>query len=389
MCGCHYRIFYRKKYKLLIAVLCSAIICLHLRNALDKYQKHSMDRPSIIRQSVQIKKYDVLLSSYMRSGSTLMGIILGWRKDAFYLYEPLWKISMWSYWHGNETVCRSNRFDCRKVASWEAVQDKDSPATGSLVTAMKILKDIYDCQFNDFATTVFHQNVTAIYGGPSWSQTIPCNGHKRNNIACLQKYIPEKCKNATHRVAKVLRLSTDLLEDILRARENLKVIHLFRDPRAIINSRIKTRWYPASKENEIIEVAKSLCYKMLYDFQEGQKLLKLFPDRFKFIYYEDLNENPFNKSEELFKYLGMDLDKHKYPELRNLTAFSNVTTRTERMKNTAFWWRKSLKWDILQKIDPVCKNVYTKLGYKCFTNLQEYNNLSIASVNIPKTHLIV
>ncbi|XP_045163724.2 carbohydrate sulfotransferase 1-like [Mercenaria mercenaria] len=255
--------------------------------------------------------------------------------------------------------------------------------------AMKILRKIYDCQFNDFERTVVEPSLTTELGGPSWSQMRTCMKTKMQFKLCLHRYIPRKCKNATHRVAKVLRLSTDLLGDILRARENLKVIHLFRDPRAIINSRIETTWYPTHKEEQIIQNAKALCNKMLYDFQEGQKLLKLYPDRFKFVYYEDLSESPSGKSKELFNYFGMDLDEHKYPKVRNLSVFNNAKKRTEREKNTAFWWRKSLKWDIVQKMEPLCKDVYKELGYKVFTNVQEYQNLSISSVTIPNKYLIL
>ncbi|XP_045185366.2 carbohydrate sulfotransferase 1-like [Mercenaria mercenaria] len=395
MYGCRHlkRIFNKSMCTLLIAVFSTAIISLHLQYVSSKDQKCNTGEPETTITSVRIKYYDVLISGYMRSGSTLMGTILGWRNDSFYLYEPLLKIFVWTYWHGNDTVCRSDRLDCRKVDPGKAVDDKflsikqENVSAGSLVMVMKILRNIFDCQFNDFERTVFHP-ITAKNGGPSWSQTHSCIKDKRSSTLCLHKYIPRKCQNATHRVTKVLRLSTDLLADILLERENLKVIHLFRDPRAIINSRIETRWFPLQTEKQIIEHAKSLCNKMLYDFEEGQKLLNHFPDRFKVVYYEDLSENTFNKSKELFKYLGMDLDEHKFPTVRLLTAFSDSKNRTEREKNTAFWWRKSLNWDILQKIDIICEGVYRALGYKCLKNVEEYQNMSLSTVDIPKEYLI-
>ncbi|XP_045215797.2 carbohydrate sulfotransferase 1-like isoform X2 [Mercenaria mercenaria] len=412
MYGCRHlkSIFNKSKCTLLIAVVSTAIISLHLqyvsiqtlttasRNArivkilIDKDQEHSTGVPITIKPNVRIKHYDVLISGYMRSGSTLTGTILGWRTDSFYLYEPFLKSFMWNYWHGNDTVCRSDRLDCRTVDPRQAVEDNFlsnmyNGSACSLVMAMKVLRNIYDCQFNDFERTVFHP-LTARFGGPSWSQTYSCIKDKKNSTSCLRKYIHRKCQNATHRVTKVLRLSTDLLANLLNERENLKVIHLFRDPRAIINSRIKTRWFPIHAEKQIIQDAKALCKKMLYDFKEGQKLLKLFPNRFKVVYYEDLSKNTFNKSKALFKYLGMDLDVQKFPTLRLLTVFSDSKKQTEREKNTAFWWRKSLSWDILQKIDLVCKGVYTELGYLFFKNVEEYQNISLSTVDIPKEFLI-
>ena len=60
-----------------------------------------------------VKPYDVVLTSYMRSGSTLTGIVLGHRSDCFYVYEPLWKVARWAYWRGNDSICRTDNTECR------------------------------------------------------------------------------------------------------------------------------------------------------------------------------------------------------------------------------------------------------------------------------------
>lgn len=224
--------------------------------------------------------------------------------------------------------------------------------------------------------------------GPSWNQVAECISGKGNQKLCMHRYAPRKCKNATHRVSKVLRLSTDLYSEILRERKNLKVIHLFRDPRAIMNSRIKTPWYPSQTPDAIIENAKGLCKKMLDDFREGKKVLSLYPDRFRFIYYEDLNENLLNKTKILYRYLGMDLNERYYPEVIKMSAFSNATDQTSREKNTAFWWRRTLPWDIVQKMESVCSEVYKQLGYKSLSSIEQYRDLTFKSVDIPKEYLI-
>jgi hypothetical protein len=197
------------------------------------------------------------------------------------------------------------------------------------------------------------------------------------------------CKDSTHKVTKVLRLTTDLLAPVLQSRDNLKVIHLFRDPRAIINSRIQTDWYPSKTDKMIIENAKSLCNKMLYDFREGQKVQKLFPDRFRFMYYEDFSFDILNKSKILYNYLGMNTNEKYYPDIMKLSAFKNAASgETERKRNTAYWWRKTLKWELVEKMEEICKDVYKELGYKSFSNIQEYSDLSIPSVVITKEYLI-
>lgn len=57
--------------------------------------------------------YDVIISAYMNSGSTFAGKMLGHRPDAFYFYEPLWRLSLWGYYTAENTLCSSRMPLCR------------------------------------------------------------------------------------------------------------------------------------------------------------------------------------------------------------------------------------------------------------------------------------
>lgn len=177
----------------------------------------------------------------------------------------------------------------------------------------------------------------------------------------------------------------------MQSKGNLKIIHLFRDPRAIINSRIETEWYPTFNLTNILSNAASLCKRMMYDFREGQKLLLKYPTRFKFLYYEDLNNDPLDKVKTLYTYLGMSLDKSKYAVVKRIRVLNvaKVAVKTERERNTAFWWRKKMDWDLVKEIDTLCGDVYTSLGYVPFSRHQELRNLHIKSVHIPSTFALL
>ena len=181
-----------------------------------------------------------------------------------------------------------------------------------------------------------------------------------------------------------MRLSPDNTETLLQSRDNLKVIQLFRDPRAIINSRIETEWYPFKN---VSSNAESLCKKMIYDYQEGQKLLKKYPARFRFVYYEDLLKDPLEKIKSVYRYLGMSLNESKYSNVRSVLMHSHKKLRRERDTNTAFWWRHKIKWDVVKKINNFCKHLYEALGYKAFVK-NEMKNLTIKSVNIPPEYIL-
>lgn len=202
-------------------------------------------------------------------------------------------------------------------------------------------------------------------------------------------YAQKQCTKSRHKVAKVLRLSVDNFENFLTARPDIKVIHLFRDPRAIINSRIETSWYPAKSEATVLQNAQALCARMKVDFAGGIKLLEKYPDRFRFLYYEDLNEEPMVKVRLLYKFLKMSLDPKTYPKVKSLPVFSSRNRdKSDRENNTAFWWRKTMQWDTVQKIDEICKPVYALLGYKTMTNETEMLDLSVPSLTIPDKYLL-
>jgi len=56
-----------------------------------------------------------MLISYMRSGSSALGRLLGHRNDTFYFYEPLWKLHKWEFLTGEkyDTLCSTLTSDCK------------------------------------------------------------------------------------------------------------------------------------------------------------------------------------------------------------------------------------------------------------------------------------
>lgn len=53
----------------------------------------------------------IFINSYMRSGSTFLGRVVGYRSDVFYYYEPLHKVWSWRYTKGSK-LCDLKRPSC-------------------------------------------------------------------------------------------------------------------------------------------------------------------------------------------------------------------------------------------------------------------------------------
>lgn len=109
-------------------------------------------------------------------------------------------------------------------------------------------------------------------------------------------------------------MTLDNLETLLLRNDHLKVIHLFRDPRGILNSQLHTSWFPVEGDNEesVTKNIKVMCERLLLDFQTGKQLQMDFPDRVKLVQYERF-ANLTDVAENLYTFLGclIQLSKRK------------------------------------------------------------------------------
>ena len=176
------------------------------------------------------------------------------------------------------------------------------------------------------------------------------------------------------------------LEPLLQKNPNLKIVQLFRDPRAIINSRLYSRGYPA---RDFTKNARALCKKMNWDFKEGKELLKQYPDRVKLIFYEDIKSDVMKKSEQLSNFIGMDFQAAEVNLLNrvktnNAVAGRHIKAPSSRSKDNAFWWRLSIPDSTLKIVQRECRTVLEELGLRLFNSSTDLKNLSLPTFLTPK-----
>lgn len=192
------------------------------------------------------------------------------------------------------------------------------------------------------------------------------------------------CRQANHRVTKVLRLSVDNLEKLLIFNPKLKIIHLFRDPRAVINSRLTTSWYYLKEDKndthyEAIRAnADGLCRRMTYDLEAGIKLKNKFPTRFAFLLFEDIYSDVDKKVFDLYRYFGMSaLDiRDKYLNITDIGKYEHTVVK--KSNDFSCWWRTHMPLKAVKAIEDVCSSVFSVFPYIKLPN----ENL-LRNVNFP------
>ena len=227
-----------------------------------------------------------------------------------------------------------------------------------------------------------------IFPGPSWNNYRKCLSGFNAKSECLRQ-LEEVCKNKTHRVLKVLRLSFSSFQPLMEINPKLKIIHLVRDPRAIVHSRLYSRFYPVERPRKNDSLERNICEKMLTDINDVIKLKTNYPGRVLVLYYEDLIENMHIRLKEIYYKLNLTYDKDEVETLSKINVNKSPpemgsSFTKDRKHDNAFWWRMYITWEEVQRIDKWCGDIYKVLGYKQLSRNQLRDD-SVPSYKVPSS----
>jgi hypothetical protein len=149
---------------------------------------------------------------------------------------------------------------------------------------------------------------------------------------------------------------------LLGMREDLRVVGVVRDPRAVVVSRLEVPWGRARVDVQ--------AYRWLEAQEEMARLTKAFPDRVRVLRYEDVVANPDTTRDDLAAFMRVDPSRPAdAPEQGRSTlglewetwktgADAPITRdRTER-------WRDVLDRDQLALIGAICAPMLARYGYE-------------------------
>ncbi|XP_033731562.1 carbohydrate sulfotransferase 5-like [Pecten maximus] len=290
----------------------------------------------------------VLLLSYLRSGSTLTADILQQVPGVFYAYEPLKRyIATHAEYISLKGICSMNNLTCR------------NPKRNSELPQLYI-EDIvrfYGCDLEHLAGSFLWSktsNSVRIYK----DCTQATSEFNANNQFCLKQ-----CFEST-RYLKTIRLSMDIVEILMTIIPKLKVIHLLRDPRGMIESRKRGGF--VARLMDLTKVAQSVCRRFERDIEIATKLRQIYPGRVKTVLYEQIAEHPKLASASLFKFLGFTAPTNFDIWLHNHTA-AGITGKyyeTTRSNSTftANSWRLRMSYEDVNKVDNECPIFYNYTG---------------------------
>ncbi|XP_028301335.1 carbohydrate sulfotransferase 7 [Gouania willdenowi] len=331
----------------------------------------------------------VYLHATWRTGSSFLGELFNQHPDVFYLYEPMWHI-------------------------WQALYPGDA---GSLQGAVRdMMSALYRCDFSVLKLYAGSQNITTsfIFGWKTnkviCSEPL-CDAHRRAEVGLVKEDRCAKCQKRDLRElerecrkypvmvikgVRVLDLST--LVPLMKDPDiNLQIIQLFRDPRAVHNSRLKSKQalvkesiqvlrskkqtdkykrllVPSNRlnraENYVSSAMELICDNWLSDMLLVTNAPPWVRRNYLRLRYEDLVLHPMQELQRMFHFTKLST----FPALKtfalNMTHGQGYSSdkpfliSSRDAKEAIFAWRERLSVEQITQVEGYCSEVMRQLGYQ-------------------------
>lgn len=302
-----------------------------------------------------------------RSGSTWLGSFFKENEKVLHFFEPL-----------DERVID-------KVTNSSAL----SPSKKTQIQ-LEILANECQCKFKDVPVPVmgtipiWSKSLYRLLGYVDEAGVVLPQYRKPKSMelaAKLKKVYPDLdrvedfCKTRELVSAKIIRLTdvSELLKLQTMGCGNFKVLHLIRDPRPIIQSRMATfgelqtgNGAKSTKfsEAQIKEAAAGICNNYIKNVNMGRQ--QSFVGRYKLVLYEDIASDPVRYVEEMYKYVGLEMTSQVRNHIEISTHGETVKGTYEVVRNTAEVverWKTDMDKDYIRWVEEVCSEMLDLFGY--------------------------
>ena len=317
---------------------------------------------SQLQQTFAARKNLIILSPG-RGGSTFLGSLFDCNPYVMYCYEPLYAVA-------------------QKMLKANLVRGGKEPKNYK-ETSIKVIDSFLDCDFSDVSKATFL----------AFSKS---HFHRSKSKALSKKYLPKisnislskACKAYNYTVIKILssRVPSKTIQAFKelfqkRNRYDVKMVHLVRDPRAVVFSRIKLKWMKDHLSPGFHKNVQRICDPILRNVRLGL----LYPppwlkNRFKVIRYEDLTLNALNTTRELYSFAGFDWSASVDEWIRTLTKNTKQRGAYTVFRNASAaidGWKNAPE-PLVRAVENICGDLMDFLGYEKLRKQNIDNTVNLA-----------
>ncbi|XP_035266629.1 carbohydrate sulfotransferase 7 [Anguilla rostrata] len=334
-------------------------------------------------------RINIYLHATWRTGSSFLGELFNQHPDVFYLYEPMWNM-------------------------WQSLYPGDAVSLQGAVRDM--MNSLFRCDFSVLKLYAGTSNITTsfIFGWKTnkviCSEPL-CSAYKKDEIGLVRgdvcdkcrprdlKDLERECKKYRVMVIKDVRVfDLSVLVPLIRDPGlNLRVIQLFRDPRAVHNSRLKSKLalvkesvqvlrskkqtdkfkrllMPSNRsnraENYVASAMELICDSWLNDMLLVANAPQWLKRNYIQIRYEDLVLYPVEELQRLYRFSNLT----SFPKIEkfvvNMTRGEGYSSEkpfvisSRDAKEAIFAWRERLNVEQINRVEAYCSEVMSRLGYQ-------------------------
>ncbi|XP_013889130.1 carbohydrate sulfotransferase 6 [Austrofundulus limnaeus] len=332
-------------------------------------------------------KVHVLLLSSWRSGSSFLGQVFSQHPSVFYLMEPAWHV-------------------------WTKLE---KPGARLLRMAVRdLMRSVFQCDFSVMDSYLpENYNMSSLF---MWTQSralcsppacyVTQRGQFSNETQCLKNCdsqgldkVQAACNTYSHVVLKEVRFfELESLYPLLQDPNlDLRIIHLVRDPRAVMKSREASPKAFLRDSAIVLEQkdipAAEVSYKVLQEICRShirineRAIVKPPPflkGRYKMVRYEDLARNPLKEVSDIYDFVGLEMSNQMGEWIYKKTHGKGKGTKKEAFQITSRnaadvsqAWRTVLPYSKVKRVQEMCKGAMKLLGYKTVDSEKEQKRLDI------------
>ncbi|KAM4019222.1 carbohydrate sulfotransferase 4-like [Anomaloglossus baeobatrachus] len=322
----------------------------------------------------------VLIVSSWRSGSSFIGQIFNHHPDVFYLFEP------------GHSVWMRFRNEGATLLHY-AVRD----LIHSLFTCdVAPLQDYVMGDRQYISSLSFFAESRALCSPPSCSHPLPSEGYNRSKCyqLCQKSTFDEMakaCDTYSHRVMKTVRiLDYSVLLPLFRDPAlDLRIIHLVRDPRAIVFSR---KYFELSVDDPIVlkehdtATNGSIIAKICKAQANINNMVNVAGDylkrRYLLVRHEDLSREPISNTKKIYEFSGLKMTADLERWIYNITHVEEgqkgiFMTYSRESSKVLQQWRKTMDFKQVKEIEQHCKEAMDLFGYLPVNSKSDQENMSL------------
>jgi len=331
-------------------------------------------------------RQNIMVLSNQYCGSALLGELFNQNPQVFYLYEPLKSLDYYK-------------------------ENRPSDVYDAMVTQQ--LDGIFQCKFDELSyytnfMSFQYSSLKSRLASRALSASPLCPEVNSRPFYTIRMCTPLKpqttsaiCKLHQHTVVKSIQFSDvhklSYLMDKDSTDYSLKIVHLVRDPRAIVYTHFLTQNASTmtNSTEHLKEYSRKLCQDMLLNIKYAITAPSWLQGKYTLLRYEDLGTNPHQVAELVYKFVGVPMapqvrvwldklaygSKDGYSSTRSSFASSSSSGSMEEFLTTNLTssvhnWRVQMQYQAVRMIETECYEVMNLLGYKIVDDEEELTSLT-------------